>query len=99
VFLHVSLTEGVPQVLFEAEAAGIPIVATSVGGVASALGHGLRGLLVPPSDAAAAIEALARLSLDEDLRVRLIRAELEHVAGETIEAQLDRVAAFLLDQI
>ena len=32
-FLHVSWTEGVPQVLFESFAAGLPVVATAVGGV------------------------------------------------------------------
>lgn len=50
-FLHVSLTEGLPQVLFEAQAAGLPIVATAVGGVASALRGGETGLLMPPEDA------------------------------------------------
>ncbi len=98
-FLHVSLTEGLPQVLFEAEAAGIPIVATNVGGVAAALGHGKRGLLVPPEDAGAAVAALERLASDEALRASLIRAGLDHAAGETIEAQLDRVASFLHDQL
>jgi len=38
--LHVSLTEGQPQVLYEAAAAGLPMVATAVGGVAAALGKG-----------------------------------------------------------
>ena len=43
VFVHVSLTEGQPQVLYEAAAAGIPIVATAVGGVPGALASGERG--------------------------------------------------------
>ena len=55
-FLHVSLTEGLPQVLFEAAAAGLPIVATDVGGVAEALGSE-RGIVVPPGDAGAAARA------------------------------------------
>ena len=38
VFLHVSWTEGLPQVLFEAWAAGVPVVATAVGGVPAAAG-------------------------------------------------------------
>ena len=40
VLLHVSWTEGLPQVLFEAFAAGLPVVATDVGGVAEAAGDG-----------------------------------------------------------
>lgn len=93
-FLHVSLTEGLPQVLFEAQAAGVPIVATAVGGVGHALGGGASGLLVPPRDAEAAVEALERLRTDEALRRRLVEAGLENAARETTEAQLDRIAEF-----
>jgi glycosyltransferase involved in cell wall biosynthesis len=93
-FLHVSLTEGLPQVLFEAQAAGLPVVATDVGGVGAALAGGATGLLVPPSDAPAAVEALERLRLDRDLREHLIRAGLDAVAHETLEAQVERVAEF-----
>lgn len=98
-FLHVSLTEGVPQVLFEAQAAGLPIVATDVGGVAAALGHGESGLLVPPADAAAAAAALERLRREEQLRRRLVEAALANAAVETIDAQLDRVAAFFRENL
>lgn len=94
-FLHVSLTEGLPQVLYEAEAAGLPIVATDVGGVAPALGHGERGLLIPPKNAEAAADALERLEKDDELRRRLITAGLTHVNEETLDAQLERVASFL----
>jgi glycosyltransferase involved in cell wall biosynthesis len=94
-FLHVSLTEGLPQVLFEAQGAGIPVVATDVGGVSAAVGEGESALLVPPDDAAAAANALARLAEDKDERRRLIAAGLRNAREQTLEAQLDRIAEFL----
>jgi glycosyltransferase involved in cell wall biosynthesis len=94
-FLHVSLTEGLPQVLVEAQASGLPVVATDVGGVGAALGHGARGLLVAPADAAAAAAALERLAADAGLRERLVSAGLEHAGGQTLERQLDRVTGFV----
>jgi glycosyltransferase involved in cell wall biosynthesis len=94
-FLHVSRTEGLPQVLAEAQAAGLPIVATAVGGVPDAVGRGRAALLVPPDDVVAAVRALERLAADADLRTRLIQTGLELAARETMEAQLDRVAEFL----
>ncbi|MGH2968350.1 MAG: glycosyltransferase, partial [Solirubrobacteraceae bacterium] len=50
-FLHVSWTEGVPQVLFEAFAGRVPVVATDVGGVKEAAGGA--ALVVPAGDASA----------------------------------------------
>lgn len=94
-FLHVSFTEGLPQVLFEAQSLGLPVVATAVGGVAAALGEGESGLLVPPADAVAAADAVERLRLDPELRRRLVRAGLSHARRETLEAQGARVLDFL----
>ena len=94
-FVHVSLTEGLPQVLFEAQAAGLPIVATAVGGVPSALGHGSSGLLVPPRDAGALAAALERLRREPALRERLILSGLRNVAAQTMDAQLARLADFM----
>jgi glycosyltransferase involved in cell wall biosynthesis len=91
--LHVSLTEGLPQVLFEAFAAGLPVVATAVGGVSGAVGEA--GLLVAPDDAGAAAAALERLAGDPALRARLARAGLERVRRRTLEAESGRVTAFL----
>ena len=68
--LHVSWTEGVPQILFEAFAAGLPVVATAVGGVPDAVGDD--ALLVPPGDAQAAASALARIAREPELRDRLV---------------------------
>ena len=92
-FLHVSWTEGVPQVLLEAFAAGVPVVATAVGGVPEATGDA--ALLVPPGDAAAAAEALARLDAEPELRKRLVERGLDRVRSRTLEAESARVAEFL----
>jgi glycosyltransferase involved in cell wall biosynthesis len=98
-FLHVSLTEGLPQVLFEAHAAGIPIVATDVGGVAAALAGGRTGLLVPPKDARAAAAALERLRDEPELRRSLVEAGHASVSQETLDAQLDRFDRFIRDAV
>jgi glycosyltransferase involved in cell wall biosynthesis len=92
-FLHVSWTEGVPQVLLEAFAARLPVVATAVGGVAG-VARG-RALLVPPGDARAAADRLSNLARDGSLRERLTRAGADHVRRHTVEAESHRVAAFL----
>ena len=97
--VNVSDTEGLPQVVFEAHAAGIPVVATDVGGTRAGLGDGASGLLVPPRDADAVALALSRVAGDEPLRRRLITAGLEEAARETLDAQLDRIVAFFHENL
>jgi glycosyltransferase involved in cell wall biosynthesis len=92
-FLHVSWTEGLPQVLFEAFAAGCPVVATDVGGVAEAVADA--ALLVPAGDVEAAAGALQRVAEDGDLRRRLMRGGLEIAAAHTIESESRRLLGFL----
>jgi glycosyltransferase involved in cell wall biosynthesis len=93
VFLHVSLTEGLPQVLYEAAAAGLPIVATDVGGVARALREGEWGIVVPPRDGDAAARALLSLR-DPQLRARLVRAGLAYAREHTLERQVREILRF-----
>jgi glycosyltransferase involved in cell wall biosynthesis len=92
-FLHVSWTEGLPQVLFESFAAGLPVVATEVGGVPAAVGDA--ALLVPPGDADRPAAELARIGRDAELRSRLVAAGLARVRAHTLEAETRRVAEFL----
>jgi glycosyltransferase involved in cell wall biosynthesis len=94
-FLHVSLTEGVPQVLVEALASGTPIVATDVGGVRAALDSGKAGLLVQPSDPEALAAAVLQLAGDSVLRSGLIARGLELARTRTLEVESARVAHFL----
>ncbi len=91
--LHVSWTEGLPQVLFEAFAAGLPVVATDVGGVAEASGDA--ALLIGPGDAGAAADALMRVTADAALRERLVAHGLELAAHHTVEHEAAATAAFL----
>lgn len=90
---HVSWTEGVPQVAFEAFAAGLPVVATDVGGVAEAVGDA--AVLVPPGDAPAVVEAVARIADDPALREGLVRRALDVARVHTGDAERRRIAAFL----
>jgi glycosyltransferase involved in cell wall biosynthesis len=97
--LHVSLTEGQPQVLYEAAAAGLPIVATAVGGVAAALGNGTRGMLVPPSDVDAIVGAIKSLDSDALRREAMVRAAWQWAAADTTEVQIPRVVRFIKDRV
>jgi glycosyltransferase involved in cell wall biosynthesis len=67
------------MVVTEALARGVPVLATDVGGVPEALGHG--GLLVPPGDPQAFGAALRRWLEDADLRDALRRAARERRAS------------------
>ncbi|RYY96174.1 MAG: glycosyltransferase family 1 protein [Chitinophagaceae bacterium] len=63
-----SHNEGTPVSLIEAQAAGKPVVATAVGGVADTMADGTTGFLVPAGDVAGGAGALGRLVADEGLR-------------------------------
>jgi|TARA_B100001964_G_scaffold69644_1_gene78985 glycosyltransferase involved in cell wall biosynthesis len=66
-----SLSEGRPNVVLEAQACALPVVATAVGGTPELVEDGVHGLLVPPGDSNALAGSLRRLVSDEDLRRRL----------------------------
>ena len=69
-----SYPEGVPRVLLEASACGVPVIATDVPGCREALVHEETGFLVPPRDAQALAAAISRLLSNRDLRDRMGRA-------------------------
>ena len=79
VFALSSLREGLPNVVLEAMALEVPVVATRIAGVPRLIEDGQQGLLVEPGDASALAEAINRLIESEPLRQRLAAAARQRV--------------------
>jgi glycosyltransferase involved in cell wall biosynthesis len=77
-----SFSEARPRTIIEAMMLGIPVVATSVGGVPSLVVDDETGLLVPPGDPVALAGALGRLVRSPALRERIGGAAARHAASE-----------------
>jgi glycosyltransferase involved in cell wall biosynthesis len=88
-----SRTDGSPLVALEAMQAGVPVVASAVGGLPDRVRDGIDGLLVPPDDPLALAAALARLLADPDLRARMGAAARRHAAQLSWHSTVDAVLA------
>lgn len=75
-----SLSEGTSNTLLESMAAGVPVIATRVGGNPEVIEDGVSGLLVPPRDSAALAAAMDRLLEDESLARVLGQAAMRRVS-------------------
>jgi len=91
IFILPSLAEGIPKVLYEAMATGLPIVSTNVGGIPAIVEHEVDGLLIDAASSAALCNAIMRLSNDHELRQRLISHALSKAEGFTMERSRDEV--------
>jgi glycosyltransferase involved in cell wall biosynthesis len=69
--VHPALMEGLGVALLQAACAGVPVVASAVGGIPEAVRDGVNGLLVPPGDTAALAAAIKQLLADPALAARL----------------------------
>jgi glycosyltransferase involved in cell wall biosynthesis len=79
--------EGVPRVLLEAMAAGLPVIATRVAGIPSLIAHERNGLLIDESSDEAVAGAAERLMADATLRQRLIREGYVTARATTVDVQ------------
>jgi glycosyltransferase involved in cell wall biosynthesis len=97
-FLSASWAESFPYNVLEAMAAGLPVVATDVGGTAEAVAHGVTGFVVPPRDPAALAGALSELLADPDRRAEFGAAARRRVAERfTVDRMIDGTAAVYRD--
>jgi glycosyltransferase involved in cell wall biosynthesis len=90
VFAMASFAEGVPVVLMEAMAAGVPVVATRIAGVPELVDDGACGFLVPPGDTEALAERISLLFDDPASRNRFAgagRAKVEQEFNLSTESQ------------
>jgi glycosyltransferase involved in cell wall biosynthesis len=77
-FLLTSVSEGIPVTIIEAMAAGVPVVATAVGGIPELITDQVSGLLASAGDAEGIADSLVRLAADANLRNQLAaRAKLD----------------------
>lgn len=98
--LHTSRSEGVPQSVTQALSAGLPVVATRVGGIPELITDEKNGLLVPPENPEATAAAIRRVFQDRDFarrRAALGRAEVEaRFSLKTMVDRTERLCAQLL---
>jgi glycosyltransferase involved in cell wall biosynthesis len=80
--VHPALMEGLGVSLLQASAAGVPIIATRVGGIPEAVEDNVTGILIPPADAVALERAMRVLLSDAALRERLGRSGAKRARRE-----------------
>ncbi len=99
VFILPSVTEGIPKVIFEAMASGIPIIATEVGGIPHVIQHEVNGLLIAPRSVRHIKDAVSRLVSDASLRKGIISKGYETVSHYTLESTAKSVAGIIRSEV
>ncbi len=91
VLLHASLAEGIPNVVLEAMACGVPVVSTDCGSVSEALSDGTEGYIVPARAPDRLAGALNRLWRDPELRERMGQAGRRTIESRfTLSGQIEQ---------
>jgi len=100
IYVLPSYNEGLPMSILEAMAHGLPVVATSVGGIPEAVSDGVEGFLVPPGDVAALEDRLQRLLSNKALRRQMgeaARRKVERLfSAEVVVPQLEALYSELI---
>ena len=101
VFILPSLMEGVPRCVMEAQAAGVPVVATDIAGTRELVVPGQTGLLVPPHNPEALADAINRILNSPKLAAKLSVAARQLVAerfsAKRMAAEYENVYSSLVD--
>ena len=88
--------DGIPNVLLEAMACGLPVITTGISGIPEAINNGVNGLLIPPEDPAALADALLKIKHDRELSTRLSFEAMDTVKNRfNADVFADRMAQLL----
>lgn len=98
-FVLSSRREGLPMVLLEAMACGLPIVSTKVGGIGEIVADGVNGFLVPPENPDLLAEGIEQMLTDPDLAVKIGSTNRQKVVGEFSMANSARCYEQLYENI
>jgi len=90
IFVLPSVKEGLPYTLIEAQAAGMPTIATSVGGNPEIIQHNQNGILIPPANPQALAESIIKLFKDKKLQQRFSQASLIQATNFSLRAMLTK---------
>jgi glycosyltransferase involved in cell wall biosynthesis len=93
IFALSSQKEGLPYVVLEAMAAGLPVVATASAGVECLVLSGVNGYVVPMNDVTAFASALSTLANDETKAERCGKASLARASQFTVDAMVEQTLA------
>ena len=102
IFVLPSYGEGMPMAVLEAMAAGLPVIATNVGGIPELITHGAEGFLISPGNVQDLAERIVRLANNQNLRLQMGQLALnkvqqfeeQHVMERLLqELRTDEVAA------
>lgn len=91
IFILPSIEDQQPKVLLEAMSQSLPVIATRIGGIPSIIADSNNGLLIPPADPDAIVEATRRLKSDPGLRRKLVNAGIAFVRDHTVEKETARM--------
>lgn len=99
-FILPSFAEGLPVVLMEAMAVGLPCVTTHITGVPEMIRDGIEGLLVAPSDMEGLTRAIARLMDENDLSRRLTEnGRLRIVSEYSLACSIERLGDIFIKRL
>lgn len=90
VYVLCSLSEGMPNTVLEAMAAGVPVVATGVGGVDELVVDGETGLIVPPGRSDLLADAIGSLVISREARSRMGHAAQVRAEHFSVTAMVER---------
>ena len=99
VFVLPSFREGFPMTILEAMAAGVPVVATRIGGVDECIDHGSDGFLIPTRDPHAIAEAVEAILENEHLRNEFVRKAHEKVNSRFSAQTMIHAHEILYDEV